>query len=46
MTTWSDESLPSTGWGVDFLLINETDKLLIEVDSAFAFLLLDTGGVI
>ena len=29
MTTWSDESLPSTTWGSEFLLINATDVLLI-----------------
>jgi hypothetical protein len=29
MTTWSDESLPTTTWGTDFLLINATDVLLI-----------------
>jgi hypothetical protein len=29
MTTWSDESLPSTSWGFEFLLINATDILLI-----------------
>jgi len=29
MTTWSDESLPTTTWGRDVLLINATDKLLI-----------------
>ena len=29
MTTWTDETLPSTTWGTDFLLINATDALLI-----------------
>jgi len=29
MTTWSDESMPSTTWGSEFLLINATDILLI-----------------
>ena len=29
MTTWSDETLPSTTWGNEFLLINATDVLLI-----------------
>lgn len=29
MTTWSDESMPSTTWGSELLLINTTDVLLV-----------------
>lgn len=29
MTTWTDETMPTTAWGTNFLLINATDALLI-----------------
>jgi hypothetical protein len=29
MTSWTDETLPSTSWGSDLLLINATDVLLV-----------------
>jgi hypothetical protein len=40
MTTWSDESLPSTTWGDNFLLINATDLLLIG-DTAGEYIVLE-----
>ena len=42
MTTWSDESMPTTGWGTEFLLINSTDKLLISAGTS-QYVLLQEG---
>jgi hypothetical protein len=42
MTTWSDETLPSTAWGPDFLLINATDILLIGASATDFIVLADT----
>jgi hypothetical protein len=43
MTTWSDESLPSTTWGTDFLLINATDILLIGATAGEYIVLADSS---
>jgi hypothetical protein len=43
MTTWTDETLPTTTWGPYFLLINATDVLLIGASAEDFIVLADTG---